>query len=108
MVIGVRAIRRFTVRTVLPPRLAALADLANNLRWSWHAETLDLFESIDPATWREVGRDPIKLLGQVTPERFARLAEDQQFLERLDAVAADLADYMGRDHWFQTEGGDNP
>ncbi|MDQ1496042.1 MAG: glycogen phosphorylase, partial [Actinomycetota bacterium] len=41
-----KAIRRFTVRTVLPERLAALGDLVMNLRWSWHSETLDLFESI--------------------------------------------------------------
>ena len=32
----VRAIRRFTVRPVLPEPLAALGELAGNLRWSWH------------------------------------------------------------------------
>ena len=32
---GVRAIRRFTVRTVLPENLAPLEELAINLRWSW-------------------------------------------------------------------------
>src|SRR5665213_1068756 len=64
-VMPVKAIRRFTVRTALPERLAALGDLVNNLRWSWHPETLDLFESIDPTTWRSVGGDPARLLGQV-------------------------------------------
>ena len=44
-----RAIRRFTVRTVLPGPLAPLRDLMLNLRWSWHPETVDLFASIDPA-----------------------------------------------------------
>ena len=32
----VRAIRRFTVRTVLPEPLAPLGELVMNLRWSWH------------------------------------------------------------------------
>jgi len=107
-VVAVRAIRRFTVRTVLPERLHALNDLVTNLRWSWHAETLDLFESIDPATWRAVGADPSKLLGQVPPERFAQLAEDDQFLARLDAAAADLREYLTQDRWFQSLGADAP
>jgi starch phosphorylase len=96
------------VRTVLPERLAALGDLVMNLRWSWHAETLDLFESIDPATWREVGADPAKLLGQVPPERLEALASDEQFLARLDAAAADLTTYLSQDHWFQGLGDGAP
>ncbi|WP_373412833.1 DUF3417 domain-containing protein, partial [Streptomyces sp. NRRL B-24572] len=34
-----KAIRRFTVRPVLPDTLRPLADLAHNLRWSWHEPT---------------------------------------------------------------------
>ncbi len=107
-VLRVRAIRRFTVRTVLPPRLAGLSDLVNNLRWSWHAETLDLFESIDPAVWRSVRCDPSRLLGEVSPERFAQLAQDEHFLSRLDAAVADLRRYLDSDHWFQTLGPNAP
>ena len=47
----VKAIRRFTVRTVLPEPLAPLRELMLNLRWSWHPETVELFASIDPAAW---------------------------------------------------------
>ena len=43
-----RAIRRFTVRTVLPEPISALAELASNLRWSWHPPTLELFASLSP------------------------------------------------------------
>jgi len=96
------------VRTVLPDRLSALSDLVLNLRWSWHAETRELFESIDPQAWREVRSDPAKLLGFVPPERLARLAVDEQFLGRLDAAAADLRDYLAQDRWFQSLGGDAP
>ncbi|WP_174412602.1 DUF3417 domain-containing protein, partial [Nocardia tenerifensis] len=38
-----KALRRFTVRAHLPERLAALGELATNLRWSWHPPTQDLF-----------------------------------------------------------------
>ena len=40
-----KAIRRFTVRTVLPESLNALEELAANLRWSWHQPTLELFRA---------------------------------------------------------------
>ncbi len=47
-----KAIRRFTVRPVLPETLLPLTDLARNLRWSWHAETRELFQSVDPEGWQ--------------------------------------------------------
>ncbi len=48
MLLLVKAIRRFNVRTVLPSRIEGLGVLASNLRWSWHPPTRDLFESISP------------------------------------------------------------
>ena len=77
----VKAIRRFTVRTVLPDSLAPLEELAANLRWSWHAETRGLFESIDPELWRASGYDPVRLLGEVSPERLAQLEGDHGFVD---------------------------
>src|SRR5881227_3303724 len=61
----VKAIRRFTVRPVLPEPLRPLSDLARNLRWSWHTETRDLFQSVDPERWAASGGDPVRLLGSV-------------------------------------------
>ena len=55
---AVRAIRRFTVQPVLPPALAALGELAGNLRWSWHPETQDVFAAVDPEAWEAAGHDP--------------------------------------------------
>ena len=76
----VRAIRRFSVRTVLPAPIAALGDLASNLRWSWHAPTRDLFAEIDPARWQAVRHDPVALLGDLGPERLEALAADPAFV----------------------------
>ena len=53
-----RAIRRFTVRPVLPPSLRPLEDLVTNLRWSWHPETQDLFQSVSPEAWAASHHDP--------------------------------------------------
>ena len=101
----VRAIRRFTVRPVLPEALAALGKLAGNLRWSWHPETQDLFEARRPgrcgtpsATTRS---------GCSAPSGRARLDElaaDQEFLARRSSGrGADLDAYLTEDRWYQRE-----
>ncbi|CAL9588686.1 Glycogen phosphorylase [Streptomyces sp. enrichment culture] len=98
-----KAIRRFTVRPVLPDTLLPLSDLARNLRWSWHAGTRDLFRSVDPERWAASGGDPVRLLGGVPPARLAELAGNRDFLDRLETVAGDLHAYMTGDRWYQAQ-----
>ncbi len=98
-----KALRRFSVRAHLPERLAALEQLAINLRWSWDKPTQDLFASIDPALWSNCGKDPVALLGAVNPSRLDELALDEEFLGRLDSLAADLNDYLSRPLWYQQQ-----
>ncbi|GGW74036.1 alpha-1,4 glucan phosphorylase [Streptomyces lucensis JCM 4490] len=98
-----KAIRRFTVRPVLPAPLRPLNDLARNLRWSWHAETRDLFQSVDPEAWAAAGGDPVRLLGTVRPARLTELAGDRRFRRRLAAAADDLDDYLTGDRWYQAQ-----
>jgi glycogen phosphorylase len=100
----VKALRRFTVRAHLPQRLAALERLSVNLRWSWDQPTQDLFESIDPDLWKLLDADPAAVLGQVSPARLEQLAGDDSFVQRLDALAADLDDYLSRPLWYQQLG----
>ncbi|MEU5159756.1 alpha-glucan family phosphorylase [Streptomyces sp. NPDC020875] len=97
-----KAIRRFTVRPVLPEPLRPLSDLARNLRWSWHTETRDLFQAVDPDGWPAAGGDPVRLLGSVSAGRLAELAGDRRFLRRLTAAADDLDDYLHGRRWYQT------
>jgi glycogen phosphorylase len=97
----VRAIRRFTVRAALPESLAPLRDLTLNLRWSWHAETSDLFAAIDPVGWEASGHDPVALLGEVPPAQLESLGHDQAFLRRLDDAARDLDQYLSGPRWYQ-------
>ena len=98
-----RAIRRFTVRTVLPAELADLDELAHNLRWSWHPPTRDLFAGIEPDLWGEVRGDPVALLGALSPERLEALAADQGFVGRVREAAEDLAAYLAEPRWYQGE-----
>ncbi|WP_163549487.1 alpha-glucan family phosphorylase [Candidatus Frankia nodulisporulans] len=96
-----RALRRFTVRAQLPEQLAPLGELVLNLRWSWHPETLDLFETVDPELWRATKGDPVRLLGEVDHDRLVALAADRRFVRRLTDLADDLQDYLSADLWYQ-------
>lgn len=107
-VAGVKAIRRFTVRTVLPERLARLSALATNLRWSWHPATRDLFAAIDGDLWEASGHDPVRLLGEVSAERLAELAGDDGFVSWVDSLDADLQHYLTSDRWYQSLGANAP
>ncbi|MFF7362780.1 alpha-glucan family phosphorylase [Streptomyces sp. NPDC008125] len=97
-----KAIRRFTVRPVLPDSLRPLHDLARNLRWSWHTETQELFRSVDPEGWRPEDADPVRLLGSVSASRLAELARDEEFLRRLGEAADELDGYLTGDRWYQS------
>lgn len=98
-----RAIRRFTVRTVLPESLAPLGELALNLRWSWHAPTRELFASLDAAKWAEAREEPARLLGLLSPEELDALAADADVVARVRAAAGDLQEYLTSDRWYQQQ-----
>ncbi|NYG07849.1 starch phosphorylase [Phycicoccus badiiscoriae] len=96
-----KAIRRFSVRTVLPEPIAALGDLASNLRWSWHPPTRDLFERIDPQRWDKVRKDPVRLLSALSPQELTDLAADSEFVAAVASAKGDLDTYLSEPRWFQ-------
>ncbi|MFC3688223.1 alpha-glucan family phosphorylase [Aquipuribacter hungaricus] len=96
-----RAIRRFTVRTVLPEPLAPLGELALNLRWSWHAPTRELFASLDARKWVEAREEPARMLGLLTPEELEALAGDTAVVARVRAASQELDEYLTSDRWYQ-------
>ncbi|MBW8765260.1 MAG: alpha-glucan family phosphorylase [Geodermatophilales bacterium] len=103
-----RALRRFTVRAALPEPLTPLSQLVINLRWSWHPETRDLFETLDPDLWQRCGGDPVKVLGEVSAERLAQLAKDRRFVRRLQDAVDDLQEYLTTPRWYQSLGDEAP
>jgi len=89
---------------VLPAALEPLSQLANNLRWSWHPETQDLFKAIDADLWESRGHDPVRVLGEVPSARLDQLASDRRFLRMLNMCHADLEQYLSGDRWYQSLG----
>ena len=70
----------------LPQRIDRLADLTQNLWWSWQLDARELFHRIDHRLWEDTRHNAVQFLRQVTPERLAQRAEDPAFLERYDRV----------------------
>ncbi|MFW5468895.1 alpha-glucan family phosphorylase [Knoellia sp. CPCC 206435] len=96
-----KAIRRFSVRPVLPASIAPLGDLAMNLRWSWHPPLRDVFESIDPERWVSVGADPVAMLSATPVEELDALAADEGFVARVVEAQQGLERYLAEDRWYQ-------
>ncbi|WP_022886442.1 alpha-glucan family phosphorylase [Glaciibacter superstes] len=103
-----KAIRKFTVRAVLPEPLEALEELAGNLRWSWHEPTRQLFEHIAPDVWKSVGQDPVALLGAVPPSRLEELAGDHDYVTGVNSVRSELREYLEEPRWYQGLEGEKP
>ncbi|MGC8525400.1 MAG: DUF3417 domain-containing protein, partial [Acidibrevibacterium sp.] len=91
---------------MIPPPLAALRDLALDLRWTWSRRADALWARIDADLWRQT-RNPWTLLEDVPAERLAALAEDGGFLAHLEGLAAERRAYLAAPGWFAaTHGGD--
>src|SRR3990170_4098432 len=103
--VRMKALRSFAVRASLPEPLESLSAIATNLRGSWDGRALDLFRWVDPDAWETAGHDPARLLGIVSKERLAELAEDSPFLTFLASVKDGLDRYLNGDRWYQSDSG---
>jgi starch phosphorylase len=85
----------------LPERIRALAELAQNLWWSWQLDARELFRAVDARLWERTRHNPLELLTLVAPERLARRADDAVFLERYEAVLRRFRQLSGRaETWY--------
>ncbi|EDX83656.1 alpha-glucan phosphorylases subfamily [Synechococcus sp. PCC 7335] len=82
----------------LPDPVRRLADFAYNYWWSWTPERVSLFSSIDPGLWQQCNHNPVALLNKVSHDRLWQIAEDPNYLTRLEKLAAQL------DHYLSAEG----
>ena len=68
--------------------------LANNLWWSWHPEVINLFRSLDPIRWRQLGHNPIALLKEFSPERLEMRAAELVLYTRIDQAFRRMNEYL--------------
>jgi starch phosphorylase len=79
---------RLDVRPRLPERIARLAELADNLWYSWHRATRTLFAQLDQALWTEINHSPKTLLHNIAQRRLEEVARDAGFVAAYDAALA--------------------
>lgn len=89
---------KLEVVPVLPPKLARLEEITNNLWYGWHVPARALFEKMDYELWIRVAHNPklfLRNVDQATLDKFANddefIASYQQVLDSFDAYLADTA-----------------
>ncbi len=102
-----KKIHTLHVTPSLPEPLTRLRDVALNLRWTWHPESIELFRRLDQDLWREVGHNPITLLAKIPQQRLTEAAEDEGFLNHLERVWTDLEFYKTDTTWFHRKFSEN-
>jgi starch phosphorylase len=78
----------------LPKRLNGLAELANNLWWSWHPAARMVFKMIDRRAWKDSGHNPYKMLCEIPRNKLDDVASDPEYLRHYDVLLARFRSYM--------------
>ena len=82
--------------------LAALTELALDLRWSWNHAADTVWRDLDPAQW-ELTHHPSEVLQSVSRERLDRMLSDPAFRARVDALVQSKARLLSDPAWFQRQ-----
>jgi glycogen phosphorylase len=88
----------------LPAGLAALAELALDLRWTWSHDADALWQEIDAETWDRTG-NPWTIMRDVSDERLQTLAADPSFVAELERLAEARRAYLEMPGWFASAHG---
>jgi starch phosphorylase len=92
----------------LPQRLSGLAELAENLWWSWHPAARMLFKMLDRQAWKENSHNPDKMLKELPEEMLKSAAGDPEYLHQYDAVLAHFRGDMAAEEICLTKPGTEP
>ncbi|MGD8339209.1 MAG: alpha-glucan family phosphorylase [Gammaproteobacteria bacterium] len=78
----------------IPDAIARLTELAENLWFSWHRPTRQLFNMLDRELWWAVGRNPILFLRCVDVHVLQMVAENETFLMAYRKALTDFDAYQ--------------
>jgi len=82
------------IRAVLPDRFARLAELANDLYYSWNRDVRQLFRHLDPECWDACMQRPRVFLRRLRQDRINRAAQDPILLTEYRHVLSRYDTYM--------------
>jgi starch phosphorylase len=88
------------------PAHQRLAALAQNIWWSWDAETTSLFRELDPVLWRDLGNNPVALLQRIPIDQLEERASQLALHSRINYAYRRLQEYLNSQHtWGAQNGG---
>jgi len=80
----------------LPEPIAGLAEIAENLWWSWRPRARMLFKMLNRQSWKESGHNPDKMLRELSPDILAAAAQNPDYLRHYHVVMSLFQNYMNR------------
>ncbi len=89
-------LKRIFIEPKLPEGLKPLAELSQNLWWSWNHEATELFKSIDPEKFEGVNYNPVALLEELSIEKAKELLDDKGFTTKMKRVHAEFREYIDK------------
>ncbi|MDD3194341.1 MAG: alpha-glucan family phosphorylase [Paludibacter sp.] len=86
--------RELNVTSNLPESLKKLEELAHNLWWVWNSDAKQLFRTLSAEAWKEAGSNPVQMLNILTHEELIDLANNKEFITKLDTIYAHFQEYI--------------
>ena len=83
----------------IPPRLARLQELVDNLSYSWDRPTREIFARLNPQLWSAVGHSPKAFLKRVDERKLVEAASDPVFLANYNRVLSAYDTYHLEPLW---------
>ncbi len=84
----------------LPDKLSGLLELALDLRWSWSPDADEIWQDLDPQTWK-LTRNPWLILQAMSAKELTALAGDSKFKKTLDKTLKKRRSELKGKGWFQ-------
>ena len=96
-----KPVHTFSVVPSLPKEMEGLRRIAENLRWCWSHESIELFRRLDRDLWETAGHNPVLMLGSIEQSQLEAAAKDEAFLAHLRRVESSLEHYLAAEStWF--------
>ena len=96
-------IHSFNVTPNLPNNLKPLAELAQNMWFTWNWEAIMMLVSMDSDLWHKSHRNPKWLLSNISTKRLEELSRDQNFVNWVNKVYAQFKAYQEKKTWYATQ-----
>jgi starch phosphorylase len=96
-------VKKFKVVPNLPDKLKPLLKISGNMWWVWNFEAIELFRRLDVDLWREVGHNPVKMLGSISQNLLEEAASSESFIAHMEKVERELDWHMTRKTWYDDQ-----